>query len=233
MRKPNNHSAPRNLISQRHFRKNSPCQSKLACFGITSKHRIPRGHVPRAFHVATPESRGNSSIPRDHVWFRHFIEHLSRGTGVPAFSIHADQRCPDKDVGVEAVAEGLGMQLNAGSEVAGVGDAFEGEGEDETVGGEGGLTAELDEGVEGGKRGLGEGESTNEGVVHGEVVEETESVGDGDSAGEKELAEDKRVCEDRFCRFGRGSASWVSGCCTCSAVKPMLLPFPKRIKHKS
>jgi len=141
-------------------------------------------------------------------------------------------------VGVEAVAEGLGMQLNAGSEVAGVGDAFEGEGEDETVGGEGGLTAELDEGVEGGKRGLGEGESTNEGVVHegvgvGEVVEETESVGDGDSAGEKELAEDKRVCEDRFCRFWRGSASWVSGCCTCSAVKPMLLPFPKRIKHKS
>lgn len=106
-------------------------------------------------------------------------------------------------MGVEAVAEGLGMQLNAGSEVAGVGDRFEGEGESETVRGEGGLAAELDEGVEGGKRGLGEGESTNEGVVHegvgvGEVVEETESVvesvGDGDGAVEKELAEDQRVC---------------------------------------
>ena len=95
------------------------------------------------------------------------------------------------------------MQLNAGSELARVGDPFEDEGEREAVGGEGGLATQLDEWLEGKERGLGERESANEGVVHegvgvGEVVEETERVvegiGNGNGTVKEEFAEDKGVC---------------------------------------
>lgn len=119
------------------------------------------------------------------------------------------------------MAEGLGMELNAGGEVAGVCDGFKGEGEGEAIRGEGRLAVQLDELVEGEERGWGERECANEGIVHegvrvGEVVEETESVveciGDGDGTVEKELAKNKGVCVNTsFAYLSVDLQSWFQG----------------------
>jgi len=59
-------------------------------------------------------------------------------------------------MGVKAVVKSLRMQLNAGSELARVGNPFEDKGEREAVGVEGRLATQLDEWVERKERGLGE-----------------------------------------------------------------------------
>lgn len=80
---------------------------------------------------------GNDRVPGNNIWLGNIVERLSGRGDAAAFGVHADQRGRHEEVGVEAVANGVGVDLATENEGLEVGGRFEEEGEGEAVGGDG------------------------------------------------------------------------------------------------
>lgn len=129
----------------------------------------------------------DDGVPSDDVRLGDIVERLPSGSHAATHRVHADKRGPDEEMGIEAVTDGMRMNLPTEDEGLGVCGRLEKEGEGEAVGRDG-LPAHPgveEEGVV--RRLVGVGDAADEGVVHegvGRRDDREEATGIVQSVGE-------------------------------------------------
>jgi len=122
----------------------------------------------RIIITTVPHQSSNHGVPQHGVSLRHFIKHLPGIPHAGELAVQVNERGGHKEVGGEAVDDGMRVQAHAELVIGGRGD---GEGIGEVIGGEAGVFAEM--GVEGNGEGV-----RREGEAFDDDVEE-EDVGFG------------------------------------------------------